>query len=695
MLFLKEERRVLISNSKNTTDELRVSDELKKDKRRIAVVGGGPAGSFFAIFLLREARHLNQELDVVIVERKSLLKPEGDHWWCKGCNFGAGGVSPRLSNIMERSRIHIPPEIIRGEINRIWIQGMWKNIPLKVPKQMKMYSVFRGSLPFKLKDQQPGLDAVLLGMAIEEGAKYLQGEAVGITSVDSKMPELSVKIASGGTISLPASFVVVATGVNAPAGKDYTNIPLIRSIRKLNPTFVPARLRRTIVFELNVPHQILTKNLKNEIYFIEYGSKELPLEHIALVPKGDYLTISAIGECIDKAVLPRDSQKIIKKIMALPPIKRILPNIADYPVACTCVPRMTVGVAKNPYADRVALIGDAVGSRLYKDGLYSAFLTASRLAHTILHNGVEKKSLIREYGKTVQWLSMDNRFGKRVFRLIRLTFSAPLLSRILYQSFATELKRKEKNKRPLGQVLWKIASGHADYREIWKDMFRFKVLASVLLGGVLVTMRNIFTEFLFGLKWGEYGKYPTVVLKEKRNYIKESLSSALGMVLDKAPDFERLYALKIKATARNIFSELGKFGDGKRNYMKLRFVKIVQKAGKSNQIGSIIRYKLRFLPLGMDMELTRVIPHEFLYYEVTEKYADRGKLIFEIKPTEDGNNRLVIYTSFDYKKGKHAFAKIFWWLVRLLFPAFIHDVVWNHALCSIKEDAELAEQRVS
>jgi hypothetical protein len=244
-------------------------------------------------------------------------------------------------------------------------------------------------------------------------------------------------------------------------------------------------------------------------------------------------------------------------------------------------------------------------------------------------------------------------------------------------------------------VLWKIASGHADYREIWKDMFRLKVLSSVLIGGVLVTMRNVFTEFLFGLKWGEYGKYPTVVLKEKRDYIKGSLSSGLGKTLDETPDFERLYAIKIKADASKIFAELGKFGCGKRNYMKLRFVEITQKYGLSNQIGSIIRYKMKFLPIGLEMKLVRAIPNEFLYYEVTEKYADRGKLIFEIKPTEDGNNRLVIYTSFDFKKGKGALAKILWWFVRHLFPAFVHDVVWNHALCSIKETAELAEQRIN
>jgi len=244
----------------------------------------------------------------------------------------------------------------------------------------------------------------------------------------------------------------------------------------------------------------------------------------------------------------------------------------------------------------------------------------------------------------------------------------------------------------LGQGLWKIASGYADYREILGDMFSFRALQSVLIGGLFVTLRNIFTELLFGLKWGEYGRYPTVVLKEKRDYIKNSLSSALGMILDGTPDFERMYAIKVKASKRKIFGEFGKFGDGRRSYMKLRFVEIMQKAGLSNQSGSIIRYKMKFLPIWMDMKLKRVVSEEVLYYEVSEKFADRGKLIFEIKPTEDGNNRLVIYTAFDFKKGNGIFTKTFWWFVRLFFPAFVHDVVWNHALCSIKEDAERSEK---
>ena len=93
--------------------------------------------------------------------------------------------------------------------------------------------------------------------------------------------------------------------------------------------------------------------------------------------------------------------------------------------------------------------------------------------------------------------------------------------------------------------------------------------------------------------------------------------------------------------------------------MRPRFIEIRRKAGLANQIDSIIRYKLKFLPISLDMKLIQVVPEEVLYYEVSEKFADRGKLIFEIKTTKDGNNRLVIYTAFDYKHGKGAVRKIF------------------------------------
>jgi len=34
---------------------------------------------------------------------------------------------------------------------------------------------------------------------------------------------------------------------------------------------------------------------------------------------------------------------------------------------------------------------------------------------------------------------------------------------------------------------------------------------------------------------------------------------------------------------------------------------------------------------------------------------------------------------------------VYWRLFKLLFPEFIHEVLWNHALCELKHSAEAKE----
>ena len=48
---------------------------------------------------------------------------------------------------------------------------------------------------------------------------------------------------------------------------------------------------------------------------------------------------------------------------------------------------MTVTTARSPFGYRFAIVGDAVGSRLNKDGLFSAHVTASHLADDNLGRG--------------------------------------------------------------------------------------------------------------------------------------------------------------------------------------------------------------------------------------------------------------------------------------------------------------------
>lgn len=86
---------------------------------------------------------------------------------------------------------------------------------------------------------------------------------------------------------------------------------------------------------------------------------------------------------------------------------------------------MAVKPAKSPVAHRIAMVGDALGARLYKDGLYSAFVTAEALARTVVREGIDAESLQRGYGPVMRWLARDNRYGRLVFGLIRTAFSSP------------------------------------------------------------------------------------------------------------------------------------------------------------------------------------------------------------------------------------------------------------------------------
>ncbi len=656
------------------------------------VIGGGPAGAFFAIHLLREARRLDRHIEVLIVEKRDPVRPTADGWNCRGCTCCAGGISPRLHDVFEQHGLAVPRDVIQEEIDAVWIQGEWKNFRLRVPAGMRMYTVFRGALPAG-RDGGPGFDAFLLAEAVKEGARLICGDVRAITYAASGRPTVAVRTSSAEEVSLDASFVAVATGINVRGGSGRQPDPLMASIRRINPAFAPGRFRKAFIFELDAGTDYLRRHMNREIYFIEYGSPHLALEHTALLPKGRFLTVAMIGRCVDAATMPRDGERIIKEFLGLPQIRRILPGIADAPLACACFPSMAVTTARSPFGHRFALIGDAVGARLNKDGMYSAHLTAHSLALAVLHDGVDRASLSERYGRTIGWLAADNRYGRLVFGFSRVAFGWPAFSRIMYQAFATELKVRDARSRPLGIVLWKIASGTADYHEILKGLCGYALWRSVLVGA-LVTVRNVLVERAIGLRWGAYGRYPTVVIKEKRDVLKRAIAATLERELDAEPDFERMYAIKIRGSPGEILQELGKFGEPGARYLNLRFVEVRRIAGSANEVGAVVRYRLRRAGWFVDLRLTRLVGEDVLVYEVSETLSRRGRLIFHVSPTADGNSRLAIYAAFDFIRGGHLASRALWWCGRVLFPGFVHDVVWNHALCCIKEEVELRGRAV-
>lgn len=665
----------------------------------VAVIGGGPAGAFFAIHLLHQAREMSKEINVVIFERRRQgtleLRPGGAESW-KGCNYCAGGVSPKLHDVLVELGLRVPEEIIQGRIQSITIQGFWKNIELEVPAGRTMLAVYRGSRPDKRHEGYKNFDSFLLDEALRAGARLVGGEVFEVSRAETGKPVVSYRVGEA-VCRLQPEMVVAASGVNeemgAPAGRGRT----LQSLERLLPNFAAPRVRKALIFELEVLPK-LPSNLVGNIHFVEYGSKALPLEMCSIVPKRGYATVVLVGASVDAVTSQHSSQRVVEEFLKLPHIRKLIaPGTRVCPV-CACRPNMVVGSARNPFGDRVAAVGDMVTARLYKDGILSAEHMARALAETVLKRGIDARSLEAGYGPTLTRFRRDNRVASLVFLLHRVFFSSSVLSRILYQAVITERKTTPSHERHLEKILWRIASGDDAYRDIFLSMIHPATLFSILAGGTLVTLRNYLAELFFGLHWEGFGRFTTGVaverLEEKRRQFSRLMADASVTVPGKL-EFERMYTIKIAAPRREILEQLGRFGEANRGYLRPRWVKVTRVGGIPNTPGCVIRYEIGCRRLCFDLILEQLVGGHMAVYRVKDGFARGGVLIFEIENVTEEICALSIYVAFNFARGRTMAARGFWWLFRHLFPAFLHDVVWNHSLCQLKDVVEEARNRTA
>jgi len=296
------------------------------DHATVIVIGAGPAGSFFAIHLLREARKLDKVVHVTLVEKKSVPECPGAELPTRhrealrqGCAYCAGGLSPRLLEALASSQISLHEGVPQSEVKRIEIWAQWKAIALHVPSGKKMLSVYRGTRP-QIRDKPfLNFDSCLLDHALDEGEKVITGEVIEIVRApDTGKPRVLTDAEPG---SLEADLVVYAAGVNQIPGMELENSRLVKSLKEMMPGFVPPRARRTLIFELDAGQEV-TGRIRNDIFFMLHGSDGLDLEMVSIVPKGRFITISLIGRSIDSAK-PKDRLDIIDRFLQIPHIKRL------------------------------------------------------------------------------------------------------------------------------------------------------------------------------------------------------------------------------------------------------------------------------------------------------------------------------------------------------------------------------------
>jgi flavin-dependent dehydrogenase len=583
----------------------------------------------------------------------------------------------------------LPEGVIQSRIRSLTIQGYWKNITLEVPAGREMFSAYRGTRPSRRRDRQQNLDGFLLQAAQEAGAEVLGVEVTGMRRSAAGKPQV-VYHGSGSETTLEADLLAVAAGVNAKPGLRSEDNPIFHAIRSLIPAFEPPRLRRALIFEMELePGK--PPWLDEEVYFVEYGSKSLPLEMCALIPKNGFMTAVLVGRAVDQAAKTSAWREVMNQFLDLPHIRKLVPPRTQLRLACTCAPNMVIGPARNPLGHRVAVIGDMAATRLYKDGILSAQQTAAALVETALNQGVDEASLRRGYAPAVARFRRDNRFAAVVFLLHRVVFSSSILSRVLYQAVLTERKNRPAPARTLEQILWRIASGDDRYENVFRAMLRPTIGTSILSGGVFVTLRNYIIELSLGLHWAGLGRFTTGVALERLVAKRATFATWLARFDLPTPshyEFERMYTIKIRSPRSRVFDQLGRFGEPDRGYLHPRCLRIQRVAGTPNTPGCTIEYRVVLPCFSFRLVLEQVIHEHMAVYRVQNGFARGGVLIFELETPGPDTCSLSIYVAFNFQRGTSTPPHPLWWLVRRLFPAFVHDVIWNHSLCQLKDQVE-------
>ena len=648
-----------------------------KEGAVVAIVGGGPAGSFTALHLLRKAQRLGVSLNVLIFERRLVIEDNRLHY--EGCPKCAGGISPKLSEALQALDIELPPEVIQLPIDTITLQGRWKNLHLPVPPGRKMLSVYRGAIPRGITCHHRAFDAFLLDQAELRGASVIGSQVEGVSRDHLGKPVLTFG-EQGEPRSVTADFLVFATGINDSAAMHANHITGRELFTRVCKGYRPPRLRKALIFELEAP--CAGDLQEGQLHYVECTENGLELEMCSMLPKREYITVSLIGRSVDRAEDHRDNLEIIQRFLAVPRIRRSLPQECSLRTRCACSPHIVVGYARHPIGDRVAVVGDMVTCRQYKDGILSAYSMARSLASTLLEYGVDNSCLKRRYGRTLKRFQRDNRYATIIFALYRVFFTNSFLSRVLYQTFSSEQKSQPSHNRHFEHLLWAISSGDESYRRILWWMIRPRTLWQIFSTGFLITLRSIFWEAFFGLKWKGLGRFPVVVKREQMSKILATFPNLL------ARRKFYMYSIDVKRGPDKLLKVLHQFGEDKRLFLKPRMLDIRRREGSFFDENLVVDYRvfgglIRFTIA----EIATGDPHT-IHFKVCGSFSHAGDFLFRIDHVGKGDSRLTVLLSFDYPKGSNPMEAVFWKLFALLFPQSIHEIIWNHALCELKQAAE-------
>lgn len=421
---------------------------------RIGVIGGGPAGSFFAYFLLETAERAGLEVGVDVFEARDFTRPGP-----AGCNMCGGVVSESMVQTLATEGICFPDTVVQRGLGSFVIHSPEQTAYMDIPLQeRRIGAMHRGSGPKNARVHEwQSFDGFLLETAAARGATVIHRRVTGI-GTDGDRPLLE----TGGETFGPYDLVVDAAGVNSAAWKLFS---------EYDDGFEPPKTNKSYVGELYVGKEWIDEIFGSSMHVFMLA---LPgLEFAGLLPKGQHLTLVMLGEGVN--------EEFIEQFLSHPAVRECLPpgwstEFRD----CQCRPKLNAQGMARPYADRLLFLGDAGITRYNKDGIGAAYRAAKAAAVTAVFDGVSARAFAGHYMQTCAGIERDNRYGKIIFWLAGIIQAVGPARRGMMRMLRREQAR-ESSRRHMSSILWDTFTGSAPYRDVFLRLFHPAFIGRIIM----------------------------------------------------------------------------------------------------------------------------------------------------------------------------------------------------------------------
>lgn len=410
-----------------------------RDGSRVAVLGGGPAGSMFSFFLLRTLALTDTEISLDIYEPRDFL-----HSGPAGCNHCGGVISESLVQLLATEGIAIPSHVIQRGIDAYDLHMDIGTVRIRTAvNEKRIAAIYRGNGPRDSPpSEQTGFDRHLLDLAIDRGANVVR-KLVSRVRWEEGLPV--VECADGQRQAY--DLVTVATGVNSA---------VLNVIQDLDLGYRKPETVKTFISEFGLGAEVISRHLGSSMHVFLL---DLPrLEFAAAIPKGEYVTVAMLGHGID--------DELVNTFLNSKEVRSIFPGEMVPANACHCFPRINMRGAKKPYAERMVMIGDSGVSRLYKDGIGAAYRTSKAAAMAVAMHGVSEDALSAHFAPACRAITVDNAIGRFIFWFSHFIQKSVILRRAVFRMTALEQRIPGRSRRMSG-VLWDLFTGSAPYRDVF------------------------------------------------------------------------------------------------------------------------------------------------------------------------------------------------------------------------------------